>query len=193
METRDRILALAEKLFREHGYQGFSYADISKPLSIKNAAVHYHFPTKEELGIALIEKYRTYLHEQTGDFMANGGDALVQLEGYFAFVEHEVRSLDHVCPIGITAMEYHNVPDAMRESARRFLEETLAWLERVLEVGRAQGTMHFEGSAADKAVALKATIQGAGQLTRITRKDLLSVTVAQVRRDLGLPESPSRT
>lgn len=186
METRERILELAEQLFREHGYQGFSYRDISGPLSIKNAAVHYHFPSKADLGIALIEKYRTYLHEKTDDFMKDGGDALAQLEGYFAFVSHEVRRLDRVCPIGITAMEYHNVPQEMRDKARQFLKETLAWIERVLEVGRAQGKLRFEGAAADRAVAIKASLQGAGQLSRITGKDMVSITIAQVRRDLGL-------
>ena len=56
MDTRTSILNLAEKLIRTRGYHAFSYQDISKPLKIKNAAVHYHFPAKADLGLAVIQR-----------------------------------------------------------------------------------------------------------------------------------------
>ena len=45
METKDKIRNLAEELIRTKGYNAFSYADLSAPLQIKNAAIHYHFPS----------------------------------------------------------------------------------------------------------------------------------------------------
>ena len=44
--TREKILELGENLIRTKGYNAFSYQDISSKLGIKNAAVHYYFPTK---------------------------------------------------------------------------------------------------------------------------------------------------
>src|ERR1700683_5254922 len=52
------ILDVAEKLAQTRGYNGFSYADIAAQLGVTKASLHYHFPSKAELGRALIERYR---------------------------------------------------------------------------------------------------------------------------------------
>ena len=56
--SKRTILNLAEALLQDKGFNGFSYAHISKELGVKNAAIHYHFPTKEDLSIAVIQRYR---------------------------------------------------------------------------------------------------------------------------------------
>ena len=58
-DTKTDILDLAEKLIRTHGYNGFSYKDISTALNIKNAAVHYHYPAKADVGVAVLRRMRT--------------------------------------------------------------------------------------------------------------------------------------
>ncbi|MEO1449032.1 MAG: TetR/AcrR family transcriptional regulator, partial [Bacteroidota bacterium] len=58
-DTKTDILNLAEQLIRTHGYNGFSYKDISSALHIKNAAVHYHYPAKSDLGVAVLRRMRT--------------------------------------------------------------------------------------------------------------------------------------
>ena len=74
-DTRERIIDKAADLLMRHGYNGFSYRDISTHLGVKNAAVHYHFPSKADLGMALVEEYQRILREQTSEFMAYGGPA----------------------------------------------------------------------------------------------------------------------
>ena len=54
-DTRTEILELGEMLIRTKGYHSFSYADIAKTLSIKNAAIHYHFPSKSDLGTTILQ------------------------------------------------------------------------------------------------------------------------------------------
>src|ERR1700682_630937 len=55
------ILDVAEQLAQTRGYNGFSYADIAAPLGVTKASLHYHFPSKADLGCALIERYhRTF-------------------------------------------------------------------------------------------------------------------------------------
>ena len=49
---------MAEALLQDKGFNGFSYAHIATELGVKNAAIHYHFPTKESLGIAVVKRYR---------------------------------------------------------------------------------------------------------------------------------------
>jgi len=56
--TKRKILDLTEALLQDKGFNGFSYAHIAAELGVKNAAIHYHFPTKEALGCAVIQRYR---------------------------------------------------------------------------------------------------------------------------------------
>ena len=48
--TRGAILDAAEELLQRRGYNAFSYHHIAVQLGIRNAAIHYHFPAKEDLG-----------------------------------------------------------------------------------------------------------------------------------------------
>ena len=56
--TKRAILDLAESFLQEKGFNGFSYAHIATELHVRNAAIHYHFPTKEALTEAVIQRYR---------------------------------------------------------------------------------------------------------------------------------------
>ena len=53
--TRECIIQTAHRLLLQRGINGFSYRDIAEPLGVKNAAIHYHFPSKMDLIKALIE------------------------------------------------------------------------------------------------------------------------------------------
>jgi len=48
-DTKTAILERAMALLQSKGYDGFSYKDISGPMGVKNAAIHYHYPSKTDL------------------------------------------------------------------------------------------------------------------------------------------------
>jgi AcrR family transcriptional regulator len=50
-----RVLDAALELFGEHGFEGTSLQDIADRLGVTKAAVYYHFHTKDELLLALIQ------------------------------------------------------------------------------------------------------------------------------------------
>ena len=56
-DTKEEIVRIGKELIKLYGYNAFSYADISKQLNIKNAAVHYHFRGKEDLLAGILESY----------------------------------------------------------------------------------------------------------------------------------------
>jgi len=188
-DTREVILQRAEDLLRSRGYNGFSYKDLAVPLGIRNAAIHYYFPTKTDLGLALIDRYRQLLHRRTGRFMrGEGGDPVIQLEAYFRFtLGQSGQDCRHICPIGSVAASLENVPVSMQDQARLLAEETRAWLERVCDVGRRTGQFRFEGTPADRAALIMAALQGALQLARLQGREVLEATIRQIRLDLHLP------
>ena len=62
----DEILDAAEKMARTGGYNGFSFREIAKEVGIKAASVHYHFPGKADLGVAIAKRYTDRFLENLG-------------------------------------------------------------------------------------------------------------------------------
>ena len=57
METRDKILAAADQLFGDLGFDATTTRDIASRSGINKALIHYHFGTKDELLAVLLEGY----------------------------------------------------------------------------------------------------------------------------------------
>ncbi|MEE8154343.1 MAG: TetR/AcrR family transcriptional regulator [Phycisphaerales bacterium] len=63
-ETKQKILDAAERLFAEHGYAATSMRQLVNKAGVNLAAVHYHFQSKQELFIAVVERRLRPLNEQ---------------------------------------------------------------------------------------------------------------------------------
>jgi TetR/AcrR family transcriptional repressor of nem operon len=185
-DTREQIMDRAAQLLMSHGYNGFSYRDISTHLGMKNAAVHYHFPAKTDLALALIDEYRKLLRKGTAEFMAYGGSALQQLEAFFAFTEHQCQLGRCICPFGAFSIDYNDLPGEVQRAVHGLMEETIHWLTRVMEVGRESGEFGFEGDARAKALVVLSSLTGSRQLARIHGVDVVDQAIGQIRRDLKI-------
>lgn len=188
VSTRDQIIDQAFQLMLQRGLNGFSYRDISEPLGIKNAAIHYHFPNKMDLLSALIAENHQVLRESTSEFMAYGGPARPQLEGLFDYTLNQCGCGRPICMAGALSVDYKDLSDNIKQANDSFIKDSVKWLTKVLETGREQDEFHFEGPAQRKAMAVLATIQGARQMARIENTDILKTIFAQIRTDLGLTD-----
>jgi TetR/AcrR family transcriptional repressor of nem operon len=186
--TREQIIDKAFQLMLQRGLNGFSYRDISQPLGIKNAAIHYHFPNKMDLIKALIEENQQVLRKSTAEFMAYGGPARPQLEGLFAYTLHQCKCGRPICMVGALAIDYDELPEDIKRANDQFMKDSNDWLTRVLEAGRKQKEFNFAGEPRTKAMSILATIQGARQLARVHGMDILEVLFDQIRIDLGIKQ-----
>jgi TetR/AcrR family transcriptional regulator len=55
-DTRERALQVAQVLFAERGYSGTSLRDIAKRIGIKAPSLLHHFPSKQQLYLAVLDK-----------------------------------------------------------------------------------------------------------------------------------------
>ena len=164
-DTAERILDVAEHLVQTRGFNGFSYADIAAELHVTKASLHYHFPTKAELGRALIGRYHERFAAALATIDASGRDAPDKLTAY-AHLYLDVLRHDRMCLCGMLAAEYQTLPDGIRATLIRYFDDNERWLVRVLDEGRAAGTLQFTGSAAEAARMLVGALEGAMLLAR---------------------------
>jgi TetR/AcrR family transcriptional repressor of nem operon len=184
--TRDQIIDQAFQLMLQRGLHGFSYRDISEPLGVKNAAIHYHFPNKMDLIKTLIDENHQVLRRSTSEFMAYGGPAMPQLEGLFAFTMNQCQCGRPVCMVGALAIDYDELNDEIKNANDRFMKDSVNWLTKVMETGREQGEFDYNGDPMSKAVSILAMIQGARQMARVHGLDYLEKIFDQIRIDLGI-------
>lgn len=64
VDTRERILDAAERLFMAHGYDGTSMRHITGEASVNLAAVNYHFGSKESLMQEVFRRRLDWLNEE---------------------------------------------------------------------------------------------------------------------------------
>jgi AcrR family transcriptional regulator len=188
IDTRDQIMEKASELLTQHGFNGFSYRDISTHLGVKNAAIHYHFPSKTDLALALVDEYQQTLRNQTSAFMAYGGAATPQIQGLFMFTESQFCMGRCICPFGALSVDFSDLPEEVRNATEQFMSDSVKWLTFALETGREQDEFSFEGIAEQKAIAILAALQGARQMARIQGIDVLKIVINQIRNDIGMSE-----
>ncbi len=163
--TAARILDVAERLVQVRGFNGFSYADIATELRITKAALHYHFAGKADLGEALISRYATRFADALASVDAVAAAASARLSGYADLYLQVLRNRK-MCLCGMLAAEYQTLPQPMQDAVLRFFDENETWLERVLEHGRADGSLQFRGTARDTARLIISSLEGAMLVAR---------------------------
>jgi len=164
-DTAQRILDIAERLVQTRGFNGFSYADIAGALAVTKASLHYHFPTKAELGTRLIARYENGFLEALAGIDRTAQDARQKLARY-AKIYGDVLRNNRMCLCGMLAAEYATLPKPMKDEMRHFFDENERWLVAVLEEGRRTGALRFSGAALDVARALVGGLEGAMMLAR---------------------------
>lgn len=186
-DTRTRILDLAEQLLLARGFNAFSYQHIAVALGVKSAAIHYHYPTKEELGAAIIARQRGRLRKWRALPRLTELPPLAQLEALFDVYHTHLRQEQRVCLFGALAAEFRTLPETMQQELRLFNRELTGWLAEVLAAGRAAGTLVFRGEPVAKAALLLTTLAGALQVARVQGEQQFHLVFGQLRSEL-LPD-----
>jgi TetR/AcrR family transcriptional repressor of nem operon len=181
------ILDAAERLAQTRGYNGFSYADIAAQLGVTKASLHYHFPSKAELGRALIERYRVLfgaaldaIDQQTKE----PHDKLKQYVGLY----NSVLSNERMCLCGMLAAEYQTLPVPMQQGLTLFFDANERWLTTVLEDGFRAGAFLFREPANERARVLLGALEGAMLVARsYGNPHRFQMAAAYVLADLRAP------
>lgn len=163
-DTKEKIVDLADQLIKTKGFNAFSYKDISDPLAIKNAAVHYYFPTKADLGMAVIDQEFSWMNTGTANWEPLPEDQ--QLRQLIASFENKCQS-HMVCIMGSLSPDYNTLPENMQARLKEFSESVIDWVTNCLENGRKKGIFHFKGAPEDRALLIVSNLLASLLLSRV--------------------------
>ena len=182
--SKRTIMNMAEALLQDKGFNGFSYAHISSELGVKNAAIHYHFPTKEDLARAVIQRYRDRFQLWINNSRVKDLSPEKKLDWFFSIYTDTRADQGKVCLVGSMEAELNSIPDGLRADVEGMHKDLLTWLEATLSEGREAGVFNFNGDPANKAALILSSVQGALQMARALGTKKFRDVVEQHKLDL---------
>jgi AcrR family transcriptional regulator len=189
-ETRERILDLAKDILLRRSFNSFSYQDLADGIGIRKASIHYHFPSKEDLGVALVERIGEAMKKWAGMLSEERRPPEEKLDAFFRVMRRLLDSGDKICVYGVLGAEFNALPPRMQAAYGEMLEAHQKWLERILARGRESGVFAFEGSAEEQALIVASALQGALQIARSSRRpDRFDAVVASLNERLRSPRA----
>lgn len=193
-ETRERILDGAERLVLDHGLAATTIDAILAESETSKGAFFYHFPSKNHLARALVERYAAGDVAFLEDFMAKAeatvDDPAMQIVEFirrFEDAADEMVSQQPSCLYVSYVFEKQLFEDGTNDV---IVGAVLAWRERLAEKLRRAAEVHPPKIAIDPDVLADhvfATFEGAFMLTRaMSDPEMMRRQLELVRRYVAL-------
>jgi AcrR family transcriptional regulator len=136
---RQRILEEAAGVFSRHGYRATSVDDIAEASATSKGGVYFHFPNKEAIFLALLERMTALLHDRMERAMAEAVGPTAKLDAALRTMLHTFGAHRTLARLFLI-----DAMGAQREFSVRILEiqgEFTQLIERQLQVAIAEGAL----------------------------------------------------
>jgi len=165
--TRQRIIAEAAPIFNQRGFDGCSMQDLMTATGLEKGGLYRHFANKEDLAaeafryaLAQNVKVRTEHLEE----IPNSIDKLKQVVHLFVELPSAIPG---GCPLMNTAIDADDGNPALRDLARKGIQDWRARLIHILETGIKAGEIRRSTDPRRIANTLIATLEGALMISRL--------------------------
>jgi TetR/AcrR family transcriptional repressor of nem operon len=182
LNSREAILAAAKRTAQVRGYGGLNFRDLAHEVGIKSSSVHYHFPSKADLGAAVAKRYWEDTAAVLEALFAKHPDPRICLSEYPGIFRISLENDNRLCLCSFMAAEHDDLPEAVRQQVQTFTDVNVAWLAKVLVAG---GVTTAEASE-PRARAIFAAIAGAQLIARSRGDITLFDTMIESYRTAGL-------
>ncbi|MGS0754125.1 TetR/AcrR family transcriptional regulator [Roseateles sp. GG27B] len=179
--THERIVEVAARALRRHGYAGVGVADVMKQAGLTHGGFYAHFPSRDALlAEALVHAGRdsaARMSRRISQRQALGQSALRALvESYLS--ETHWREVENGCVVAALGSEMHRqAPTLLAPSAER-VHGLIAMVQNALPAG----------APPEQAMVIASTLVGALQLARTLGTDPQGKALLAAARDALLAQ-----
>lgn len=129
--TRDRIVAAADQLFYQQGYEHTSFADIAAAVSISRGNFYHHFKTKDAILDAVIDlrliNTKSML-DQWENIEKHPHDRILCFINIL--IANQAKILLYGCPVGTLTTELSKLNHASQKKANDVFTLFRTWLRK---------------------------------------------------------------
>ena len=135
---RQCILGEAQRLFSRHGYHGVSIRDIVQACGLSNAALYYHFGSKQNLYFEVLQEHIATVAQQLRAAGAGVGTCrqrLVRIAQAYAQIILESESAFQILFRDLTQLDREEIQDVLPDAGRQVPAVIAAILEEGITTG----------------------------------------------------------
>ncbi len=165
VDTRTKILDVAEDLVQRVGLNAMSYKDISDAVGIRKASIHHHFPKKENLVDGLLERCAISYGDSYQRIADGSGEAPGKLRKLAAVFEDGLDN-KKLCLVGSISTNRNTLQDSSCHILKSTIKNTVSIFAAVFEQGRLEGSLTVTGTDEEMAFAFFSLLVGAQTIAR---------------------------
>jgi len=144
-DMKTAIMNAAERRIQAGGLGGFSFREIAEDVGVKSSSVHYHFPTKEDLAVAVVRRWSEKTSANIDEALEKDPDPVRVWTKAF---RGTAFSKAHMCPCTVLGAASHDLPKQVGVEVTRFFK-------------MCQDKLVLQGLSPTKATEFLSTIIGA--------------------------------
>jgi len=176
-DTRGKILFAAYREIHLNGFQAASLSNILARTGVTKGALYYHFPSKTELGYAVVDEViarRIYL-----GFIQPLENLDDPIEGFIQLIQQagdafSITDIELGCPLSVLAQEMAPIDEGFRQRLTAIYQQWHASIARVLREAQRDGLIIASIDPGAMAVTIAAIVEGGLNAAKVSQ-DLSSL------------------
>ena len=171
-DTRSAILDVAQDMVQRQSISGVSFQELANRIGIKKGSLYYHFESKDDLAVALLERATSEMKES---FERGKSKSPLERLNYFLNIYlYHIIPTEKLCPGGAFAGEWGKLSSSVKAQVNRLIDTQAKGVSEILTEGIQSGVINDHTKTVEElAQWVIACVQGALVTSRISENRVM--------------------
>ena len=186
--TKDKIIEITAEIVNQKGIDATSINDILKATGLKKGSLYFHFPNKESIIFAVLEKAKKELNEFLNNSL-KGNSPKECLNNFLenVFEKHKKKGFVGGCIFGNVTLEMSDKNNKYSKFVQNVFEEWFEKIKIIIENGQKENQINKMFSPESFAQFIVAAIEGGIMLSRLKKDEKpLKECIENLKKLLGI-------
>lgn len=157
--TRATLLVEASNMLQTGSFGRLSFQLLAEKVGIKKGSVYYHFPSKDLLAIAILDRAKKQLEDYF--MLFENEKPTIQLKRYIQIFSRHIQPMKKLCPGASFITSWQHESPNVQNAIYQLYQTHLQYLESVIHQGKMLGVFKESLDDAILANVIFSLLQGA--------------------------------